>query len=79
VRNYRAAQRAYARLLAEYPENRWEADARAWQVVLGDLLAREAETARLKDEAARLKEETVRLRTQIEQLRRTDLDLERRR
>ena len=32
VRNYRAAQRAYARLLAEYPESRWEADARAWQV-----------------------------------------------
>jgi len=28
---------------------------------------------------ARLKEEAVRLRTQIEQLRRTDLDLERRR
>jgi outer membrane protein assembly factor BamD (BamD/ComL family) len=79
VRNYRAAQRAYARLLAEYPESRWEADARAWQVVLADLLAREAETARLKDEAAKLKEETVRLRTQIERLRRTDLDLEGRR
>lgn len=79
VRNYRAAQRAYARLLAEYPESRWEAEARAWQGVLGDLLAREAEAARLKDEAARLKEEAVRLRTQIERLRRTDLDLERRR
>jgi hypothetical protein len=79
VRNYRAAHRAYSRLLAEYPESRWEADARAWQIVLGDLLAREAETARLKEEAARLKEEAVRLRTQIEQLRRTDLDLERRR
>lgn len=72
VRNYRAAQRAYARLQAEYPGSRWEADARAWQVALAELLAREAE-------AARLKEETARLRTQIEQLRRTDLDLERRR
>jgi outer membrane protein assembly factor BamD (BamD/ComL family) len=72
LRNYRAAQRAFARLLADYPESRWEADARAWQAVIGDLLAREAEAARLKDEAARL-------RTQIEQLRRTDLDLERRR
>jgi len=79
VRNYRAAHRAYSRLLAEYPESRWEADARAWQIVLGDLLAREAETARLREEAARLKEEAVRLKTQIEQLRRTDLDLERRR
>lgn len=79
VRNYRAAHRAYSRLLAEHPASRWEADARAWQILLGDLLAREAETARLKEEAARLKEEAVRLRTQIEQLRRTDLDLERRR
>jgi len=79
LRNHRAAQRAFARLLADYPESRWEAEARGWQAVLGDLLAREAEAARLKDEAARLKEEAVRLRTQIEQLRRTDLDLERRR
>jgi Tetratricopeptide repeat len=86
LRNYRAAQRVFARLLAEYPESRWEADARTWQAVLGDLLAREAEAARLKEDAARLKEdaarlkeETVRLKTQIEQLRRTDLDLERRR
>ncbi|HEX9748268.1 MAG TPA: tetratricopeptide repeat protein [Methylomirabilota bacterium] len=79
VRNYRAAQRAFARLLADYPESRWEAEARGWQAVLGDLLAREVEAARLKDEAARLKEEAARLRTQIEQLRRTDLDLERRR
>jgi outer membrane protein assembly factor BamD (BamD/ComL family) len=72
LRNYRAAQRTFSRLLADYPESRWEAEARTWQAVLGDLLAREAETARLKEEA-------VRLRTQIEQLRRTDLDLERRR
>jgi len=79
LRNYRAAQRAFSRLLADYPESRWEAEARTWQAVLGDLLAREAEAARLKEEAARLKEEAVRLRTQIERLRRTDLDLERRR
>lgn len=72
LRNYRAAQRTFSRLLADYPESRWEAEGRTWQAVLGDLLAREAE-------AARLKEEAVRLRTQIEQLRRTDLDLERRR
>lgn len=79
LRNYRAAHRAFSRLLTEYPESRWEAEARAWQVLLADLLAREAETARLKDEAARLKEDATRLRMQIEQLRRTDLDLERRR
>ena len=79
LRNYRAAHRAFSRLLTEYPESRLEAEARAWQVLLADLLAREAETARLKDEAARLKEDSTRLRMQIEQLRRTDLDLERRR
>ena len=79
LRNYRAAHRAFSRLLTDYPESRWETEARAWQQVLADLLAREAETARLKDEAARLKEDATRLRMQIEQLRRTDLDLERRR
>jgi soluble lytic murein transglycosylase-like protein len=93
VRNYRAAQRTFARLLADYPESRWEAEARSWQTLIGELLTREAETvrfkeetarfkeetARLKEEAARLKEEAARLRTQIERLRRTDLDLERRR
>lgn len=65
LRNYRAAHQAFSRLLANYPESLWEAEARAWRAVVGDLIARE-------DEAARLK-------TQIERLRRTDLDLERRR
>jgi tetratricopeptide (TPR) repeat protein len=64
VRNYRAAQRTFSRLLADYPGSRWQAEARAWRAVIADLIARE-------DEAARLK-------TQIERLRRTDLDLERR-
>ena len=65
LRNYRAANRAFSRLLAEYPDSRWHAEARAWRAVITDLIARE-------DEAARLK-------AQIERLRRTDLDLERRR
>jgi len=65
LRNYRAAHAAFSRLLSEYPQSRWENEARAWRAVLGDLLAREEETARVK--------------TQIERLRRTDLDLERRR
>jgi hypothetical protein len=62
VRNYRAAQAAFTRLLVEHPGSRWDADARAWKVVLGDLLARD--------------EETARLRSQLELLRRTDLELE---
>jgi tetratricopeptide (TPR) repeat protein len=65
VRNYRAAQRTFSRLLADYPGSPWEADARAWRTAIADLLAREEEAARLKN--------------QLEQLRRTDLDLERRR
>jgi hypothetical protein len=65
LRNYRAAHAAFTRLLAEYPGSRWDADARAWKAVLGDLLTRE--------------EETARLRAQLELLRRTDLQLERRR
>lgn len=65
LRNYRAAYGAFSRLLTDYPQSRWEAEARAWQAVLRELLAREEESARLK--------------AQIERLRRTDLDLERRR
>ena len=65
VRNYRAAQAAFNRLMTEYPGSRWDVDARAWKAVLGELLARDVETARL--------------RSQLERLRRTDLELERRR
>lgn len=65
LRNYRAAHGVFSRLLTDYPQSRWEVEARAWRAVLGDLLARE--------------EEAARLRSQIEKLRRTDLDLERRR
>jgi tetratricopeptide (TPR) repeat protein len=64
LRSYRAAHATFSRLLAEYPQSRWEREARAWRAVLADLLARE--------------EESARLRAQIERLRRTDLDLERR-
>ena len=65
LRNYRAAHAAFSRLMADYPSSRWAPEARAWRAVLADLLAREDESARLK--------------AQIESLRRTDLDLERRR
>jgi hypothetical protein len=65
ARNYRAAHRAFSRLLADHPQSRWDAEARAWRRIVAALIAQE-------DEAARLK-------TQIERLRRTDLELERRR
>ena len=79
LRSYRAAHRTFSRLLTEYPESRWEVEARAWRAVIGDLIAREEDAVRFKEDAWRLKEETARLKTQIERLRRTDLDLERRR
>jgi tetratricopeptide (TPR) repeat protein len=79
LRSYRAAHRTFSRLLTEYPESRWEIEARAWRAVIGDLIAREEDAARFREDAWRLKEETARLKTQIERLRRTDLDLERRR
>jgi TolA-binding protein len=65
LRNYRAAHVAFSRLLSEYPQSRWESEARAWRALLGDLIAREDDTARLK--------------AQLDRLRRTDPDLERRR
>ncbi|HKC09483.1 MAG TPA: tetratricopeptide repeat protein [Methylomirabilota bacterium] len=79
LRNYRAAHRTFSRLLADYPDSHFEADARAWRTIITELLAREDDAVRVKEDAGRVREEAVRLRMQIEQLRRTDLDLERRR
>ena len=65
ARDYRAAYLAFERLTAEYPESRWAAEARAWRAALGELLAREGEANRLKEDLRRLK--------------RMDLELEKRR
>jgi tetratricopeptide (TPR) repeat protein len=65
LRDYRAAQAAFERLLTEYPKGEWEADARAWQAALADLRMREVEAARVKGDLQRLK--------------RIDLNLERKR
>ena len=65
ARDYRAAYLAFERLVAEYPESRWAAEARAWRAALGELLAREGEASRLREDLRRLK--------------RLDLELEKRR
>ncbi len=52
--DYRAAQIAFERLLAEYPKSDWEADARAWHATLVEIQALEAEAAWLRDEATKL-------------------------
>jgi hypothetical protein len=65
ARDYRAAYLAFDRLTVEYPESRWTTEARAWRAALGELLAREGEASRLKEDLRRLK--------------RMDLELEKRR
>jgi hypothetical protein len=64
ARSYRAAHAAFSRLPSEYPQSRWESEARAWRAVLGDLLG-----ARGRDRAGE---------DPLERLRRTDRTLERR-
>jgi hypothetical protein len=85
-RDYRAAQRAFDRLLKEYPKGQWEADARAWNAVLIDLAAREVELEARdgelgvrEAELTRLKVEAARLGSDLQRLRKIDLNLERRR
>ena len=86
LRDYRAAQAAFDRLLNEYPRDSWEADARAWNAVLMDLAAREVELE-VRDgelgvreaEVARLRMEAARLGGDLQRLRKIDLNLERRR
>lgn len=79
VRNHRAALAAFSRLLTEYPESRWAPEARAWQAVLSELLAREDEVVRTQMRLRGREEEAARLRLQLQQLRSVDLDLELRR
>ena len=84
--DYREAQRAFDRLLKEYPKGEWEADARAWNAALSDLAAREVELEardgelRVREaELARLKVESARLGSDLQRLKKIDLNLERRR
>jgi outer membrane protein assembly factor BamD (BamD/ComL family) len=65
LRSYRAAHATFSQLLTEFPRSRWEADARAWRATLGDLLAREEEAARLKQQVQGREEETTRLKVQL--------------
>src|SRR5262245_61558844 len=86
LRDYRAAQAAFDRLLREYPRDSWEADALAWNAVLMDLAAREVELEARdgelgvrEAELARLRVEAARLGGDLLRLRKIDLNLERRR
>jgi TolA-binding protein len=64
-RNYRAAHATFSRLLTDFPNSRWEAEARAWQATLGDLQVREEDATRLKLQVQSREEETTRLKQQL--------------
>jgi len=76
LRDYRAARATFTRLLSEYPRSRWEAEARAWQATLTDLLVREDAARRALLRLQRSEEESKRARSNMEWLKQTDIDHE---
>jgi hypothetical protein len=78
-RDYRAARATFTRLLSEYPRSRRDAEARAWQATLTDLLVREDEARRLAQRLRRVEEESRRTKTNLEWLKQSDLEREPRR
>ncbi len=79
LRNYRAAYGAFSQLLAQYPQSAWTTEAQAWHATLAELLAREDEATRLKQQLRWREVEAAELKLQLQQLRTVDLTLERRR
>jgi len=79
IRDYRAARMTFTELLVRYPRSRWDAEARAWQATLTDLLVREDEARRSTQRLQRVEEESKRTKTNLEFLKQTDLDREPRR
>ncbi len=78
IRDYRAARATFTRLLSEYPRSRWDAEARAWQATLTDLLVREDEARRALLRLQRSAEESKRTKTNLEWLRQIEIEQERR-
>jgi hypothetical protein len=79
IRDYRAARTTFTELLIRYPRSRWDAEARAWQATLTDLLVREDEARRSTQRLQRVEEESKRAKTNLEFLKQSDLDREPRR
>jgi len=78
IRDYLAARATFTRLLSEYPRSRRNAEARAWQATLTDLLVREDQARRALLRLQRAEEERNRVKTNLEWLKQTDLEQERR-
>ena len=68
LRNYRQAYGHFDRLVNEYPDSSHAGEARAWRDTLGQLLAREQEAARIRQDMERLK----RVERRLEQEKRRD-------
>ncbi len=79
ARDYRAARATFTRLLVAFPRSHRDADARAWQATLTDLLVREDDARRCAQRVQRLEEERKRTKSAYEWLKQTDLDREPRR
>jgi len=91
--DYPAAVAAYDAYLARYPDDEGAARARAMRALVAELLAaraqlaalrdrvpaRDAEVARLRQELTARQAEIARLREDLDALKRTDLQMERRR
>ena len=68
VQNYRAAYMALTQLAMEYPGSRWAHEARAWQAMLGELIAHEEDAIRTRQQLRRREEELGALKLQMQQL-----------
>lgn len=84
IRNLRQAHEHFDRLVREYPKSSYAADARAWRETLGQLLAREQEIARIRQDMDRLKrveirleQDAVRVRQDMERLKQLQTEQER--
>ena len=78
IRDYRAARATFTQLLNDYPRSPWEAEARAWQATLTDLLVREDEARRARLRLKPYEEANKRTKTNLEWLKQTDTEMERR-
>ena len=78
IRDYRAARATFTRLLSEYPRSRWDAEARAWQATLTDLLVREDEARRTLLRLQRSEEQSKRTKANLEWLRQIEIEQDRR-
>ena len=63
---------------SEYPRSRWDAEARAWQATLTDLLVREDEARRALLRLQRSEGESKRTKANLEWLRQIEIEQERR-